>query len=177
VVTRIAPTPTAEATEVPPTPTAKATEIPPPPAFEPPAGFKRYVDTGSGVSLWVPESWTVIEPGPHGGPTILMSYPQDKYVGGEGRKPGDTKCDLYIHPPGVHVADVVPQNRSDPPVTVVSEQEIVLHSGRTGKRFEVDSMGRFLSLVTEVNERAVVLACFGELAPFGEIAATLGATE
>ena len=35
-------------------------------------------------------------------------------------------------------------------------------------------MGRSLSLVTEVNERAVVLTCFGELAPFDEIAVTLG---
>jgi hypothetical protein len=175
VVTEIAPTPTAEATEVPPTPTAKATEIPPPPTFEPPAGFKRYVDTGSGVSLWVPENWTIIEPGPHW--PILQSYPQDKYVGGGRRQPGDTKCDLAIHPLGTSVADVVPRNRSDPPVTIVSESEIVLRSGQTGKRFEVDSMGRSLSLITEVNERAVVLTCFGELAPFDEIAVTLGASE
>jgi hypothetical protein len=38
-------------------------------------------------------------------------------------------------------------------------------------------MGRSLSLVTEINERAVVLTCFGELAPFDEIAVTLGASE
>jgi hypothetical protein len=34
-----------------------------------------------------------------------------------------------------------------------------------------------LSLITEVNERAVVLTCFGKLAPFDEIAVTLGASE
>jgi hypothetical protein len=123
----------------------------------------------------VPENWTIIEPGPHW--PILQSYPQDKYVGGGRRQPGDTKCDLTIHPLGTSVADVVPRNRSDPPVTIVSESEIVLRSGRTGKRFEVDSMGRSLSLITEVNERAVVLTCFGELAPFDEIAVTLGASE
>jgi heat shock protein HslJ len=177
VVTEIAPTPTAEATEVPPTPTAKATEIPPPPAFEPPAGFKRYVDTGSGVSLWVPESWTVIEPGPHGGPTILMSYPQDKYVGGEGRKPGDTKCDLYIHPPDVSVTDAIQALRSDPLATILSEQEIVLQSGELGIKMEVESMGPSNSLFAEVNQRTVVLTCFGELAPFDEIAGTLSASE
>jgi hypothetical protein len=159
-------------------PTATPTDVPPAatPTPELPTGFKRHVDTASGVTIWVPESWTVVEPGPHGGPTILQSYPQDKYVGGERRQPGDTKCDLYVHPPGTSVADVVPQNRSDPPVTVVSEDEIVLRSGQPGRRFEVESMGRALSLVTEVNEQAVVLTCFGDFAPFDEIAVTLGAS-
>jgi hypothetical protein len=106
-----------------------------------------------------------------------VSYPKDKYVGGEALNPGDTKCDLTAHPPDINVADVVPQNRSDPPVTIVSEQAIVLRSGRSGRRFEVESMGRSLSLITEVNERVVVLTCFGELEPFDEIAVTLGVTE
>jgi heat shock protein HslJ len=48
------------------------------PTLEPLAGFRRYVNGPSGVSLWVPESWTIIEPGPHS--PILQSYPQDKYV-------------------------------------------------------------------------------------------------
>jgi hypothetical protein len=34
-----------------------------------------------------------------------------------------------------------------------------------------------LSLVTEVNERVVVLTCLGDLAPFDQIAVTLGASE
>ena len=38
-------------------------------------------------------------------------------------------------------------------------------------------MGRFLSLVAEVNERVVRLTCFGELAPFDEIAVTLDAAK
>ena len=62
-------------------------------------------------------------------------------------------------------------------MTILSQSEIVLQSGRTGKRFEVESMGRSLSLVTEINERAVVLTCFGELEPFDEIAVTLGVEE
>ena len=149
------------------TPVAAATPTP-----EPPTGFRRYVNGPSGVSLWVPESWTIIEPGPHS--PVLQSYPQDKYIGGEARQPGDTKCDLTIHPPGTSVADVVQQLSSSPRVTIVSEQEMVLHSGRSGIRREVESLGRSLSLYTEINERAVVLTCFGELAPFDEIAVTLG---
>ena len=82
-----------------------------------------------------------------------------------------------IHPLGTSVADVTPKNRADPPVTIISEREIVLQSGQMGKRFEIDGMGRSLSLIAEVNERAVVLTCFGELAPFDEIAVTLGASE
>jgi len=160
-------------------PTATPTDVPPAatPTPEPPAGFKRHVDTASGVSLWVPENWTIVEPGPPGGPTILHSYPEDKYVGGEALQPGDTKCDLTIHPPDTSVADVIQLIKSDPSSTIVSEQEIVLQSGRPGTRMEVESMGRSLSLFTEVNERAVVLTCFGQIEPFDEIAVTLGAAE
>jgi hypothetical protein len=167
--TRVPPTP------VPPTatPTAEApTETPA--ALEPPADSKRYVHAASGVSLWVPESWTIVEPGPRGGPTILQSYPEDKYVGGEAREPGDSKCDLTIHPPDVSMTELMTQIKSDPTSTIVSEQEMVLASGRTGTRLEVDSMGRSVSLISEVNGRAVVLTCFGELGVFDEIAVTLG---
>ena len=54
---------------------------------------------------------------------------------------------------------------------------MVLYSGKPGTRLEVDSMGRSLSLVTEVNQRVVVLTCFGDLAPFDQIAVTLRASE
>ena len=109
--------------------------------------------------------------------TVLQSYPKDKYVGGEPFQPGDTKCDLVVHPPDVGVAGLLPRNQTNPPVTVVSQQEIVLRSGRTGMRVEVDSMGRSLSLITEIHQRAVVLACSGALEPFDEIARTLGAAD
>jgi len=186
---RVTPAPTATVvtatpTRVPPTPTAvaTATATPEPPTatpqvIEPPTGFRRYVHGPSGVSLWVPESWTIIEPGPHGGSPILQSYPQDKYVGGEAREPGDTKCDLTVHPPETTVEDVLEQIGSGPLSTILSEQEIVLQSGQMGWRFEINSMGNSLSMVTEVNEQAVVLTCFGELEPFDEIAATLYAAD
>ena len=167
----------ASVTPTPESPTATAVVSATPVVPEPPPGFKQIVDAASGVSLWVPGSWTIVEPGPHGGPTILQSFPMDKYVGGEPFQAGDTKCDLTVHPTGTTVADVAPRSRSDPPLTVLSEQEIVLQSGRPGWRYEVESMGRSLSLVAEVNERAVVLTCFGEFAPFDEVAVTLGAAD
>jgi heat shock protein HslJ len=163
-----APTPVAAATPTEVLPAVAATP-------EPPAGFRRHVDTASGVTIWVPGSWAVVEPGPHGGPATLQSYPPDKYVGGEPLQPGDTKCDLTIHPPGTSVADLVQQLRSSPRNTILSEREIVLQSGRSGRRFEVESMGRSLSLITEIDELAVVLTCFGEFEPFDAVAVTLGA--
>lgn len=175
------PAPTIEPTEIPPTlapptPTTEPTEIAPPPAFEPPAGFKLYQDSVTGISAYVPESWVVtgVVPGEH---AILQSYPEDKYVGGEAREPGDTKCDLAIRPPDVSVADALQALRSDPLATIVSEQEIVLQSGEQGIRREVESMGPSISVYTEVNERTVVLTCFGEFALFDQIAGTLGASE
>ena len=148
----------------------------PPPAFEPPAGFKQYQDSVTGISVYVPESWVVtgIVPGQF---AILQSYPEDKYVGGEARELGDTKCDLTIRPPDVSVVDAIQALRSDTFATIVSEQEIVLQSGELGIRMEVESMGPSMSLFTEINERTVVLTCFGEFALFDEVATTLGASE
>ena len=130
----------------------------------------------TGVSIYVPESWVVIE-GIPGESAILQSYPEGKYVGAGVQHPGDTKCDLTIRPPDIDMASHIQQLRSDPTVTIVSEQEITLQSGKPGIRVEADSMGRSLSLITEVNERVVVLTCFGELEPFDEIAVTIGASE
>jgi heat shock protein HslJ len=170
-------TPTLEQpSPVPATPTAEILEATPTPTIKPPAGFKQYQDSVVGVSVFVPESWVVVEVDP-GRLAILQSYPEDKYIGGEAREPGDTKCDLTIRPPDFDVVSHIQGLKSDPTVTIVSEQEIVLQSGKPGTRFEVDSMGRSLSLFTEVNERVVVLTCFGELAPFDQIAVTLGAGE
>jgi hypothetical protein len=80
------------------------------------------------------------------------------------------------------MADIIQRIRSSPHTTIVSEQEIVLHSGQSGMRFELESMGHALSLITTLqaaagNERTVVLTCFGEPAPFDEIAVTLGIEE
>jgi heat shock protein HslJ len=173
------PTPTlAPATRTPaqPTPTAAAAEPAAPAIFQPPVGFKKYQDAATGISVYVPESWTVTGVLP-GQSAILQSYPEDKYIGGEALEPGDTKCDLTIRPPDVSVADAIRELRSDALATIVSEQEIVLRSGELGIRMEVESMGPSISLFTEVNERTVVLTCFGELAPFDEVAGTLSTTE
>jgi hypothetical protein len=107
----------------------------------------------------------------------LRTYPEDKYIGGEAFQPGDTKCDLTIRPPDIDLAGHIEQKKSDPSVTIFSEHEIILQSGQPGVRLEVDSMSRSVSLVTVINERTVVLTCFGELALFDEIAITFHGIE
>ncbi len=163
-------------TPAPPTPTVQIQEPTVSAAFEPPPGFKQYQDSVVGVSVFVPDSWAVTEIVP-GQSAILQSYPEGKYIGGEVFQSGDTKCDLTIRPPEIDVASLIQQLKSDPVVTIVSEQVIVLQSGNPGTRGEVESLGRSVSLITDVRGRVVVLACFGELAPFDEIAVTLSEGE
>jgi hypothetical protein len=171
-----APTPVPPTATPAPQPTAEPTETPPPPAFEPPAGFMLYQDEVTGVTVYMPESWIVtgIMPGEY---AILQSYPEDKYVGGEGREPGDSKCDLNIRPPDVSLADALQALRDSPMATIVSEQEVILASGEPGVRREVESMGPSMSMYTEINGRTVILTCFGDFTLFDQIAGTLGATE
>jgi hypothetical protein len=147
-----------------------------PPAIAPPAGTKPYQDPETGVTVTVPESWVVTGVVP-GHTAILHSYPENKYVGGEALAGGDTKCDLNIRPAGVSAADFVQQMRDNAAITILSEGELSLASGQPGIRMELESLGRSLSLITEVNGRVVVLSCYGELAPFDEIALTIGANE
>jgi hypothetical protein len=147
----------------------------------PPEGFQQYLDSDTGVSLWVPEDWTIVQAGLQtglpDGTTRLQSYPEDKYVGGEPREEGDSKCDLTIHPADVRVSDLIAQFKSDPLSTIVSEEEIILQSGRSGTRMERESMGTALSLITEVNELTVTFTCFGNTELFDEIAGTIGISE
>jgi heat shock protein HslJ len=142
------------------------------PATGPPEGFKPYQDSVAGVAIYIPESWVVtgIVPGQY---AILQSYPEDKYVGGEGRAPGDTKCDLNISPPGTSAADLIQQWKSNPDTAIIAEGEIALQSGQTGTVIEAENMGRSLSLISDVNGRAVALTCWGEFEPFDAIAVTL----
>ncbi len=142
------------------------------PVPEPLAGWKSYQDSATGVTVHIPESWVVTQILPNES-AIFQSYPEDKYVGGEGRDPEDSKCDLTIRPPDVTFEGHMEGLRSSSTLTVVSEEELILHSGEAGIRVEVESMGPSVSMITEVNGRVVVLTCFGELAPFDEIAATL----
>jgi heat shock protein HslJ len=147
-----------------------------PPVFEPPEGWHPYQDPVTGISIYIPEDWIVtgiIE----GEYAILQSYPEDKYIGGEGRDEGDTKCDLNIRPEGDQAEDLIAQWQSDAMTTIVSEGEFPFQSGLTGQRFVIDSMGRATVFITEINQRVVLLTCFGDFSQVDEIAATLKGLE
>jgi len=132
------------------------------PPVDPAVAIKQYRDSETGVSVLVPADWVVtgIVPGQR---ATLQSY--------------DTKCDLSIRPPDISAVDYVQQTKSNSAITTVSEDEIIPQSGKPGTRIELESMGRSLLLITEIDERVVVLTCFGELAPFDQIAVTLGAAD
>jgi heat shock protein HslJ len=158
------------------TPTLQGLEPTPSPTLEPPAGYKEYRDSIAGISISIPETWSVT--GAIGGKyAILQSYPEDKYVGGEPRETGDSKCDLNIHPAGTTAADIIQQWESEPSTTIISDEELTLDSGLTGRWLILESMGRSAALLTEVNNRAITLTCFGSLDPFEGIAATLNGFE
>jgi len=159
---------------VPSTPTTEVLDPTPMPVFEPPTGFKEYQDSIIGVSVFVPENWVVIEADP-GRLAYLQSYPEYKYIGGEAFQPSDTKCDLNIRPPGSSIDELIQQWTSDSFTTIISNKETILYSGQPGIRIELDSRGRSISVLAEINERVVVLTCFGELAPFDQIASSLNA--
>ncbi|WP_420645376.1 hypothetical protein [Candidatus Leptofilum sp.] len=165
---------TATPTQAVATPTAPMPiPTPPLPVDTPPPGFKVYEDTAVGVTLFIPDSWIVSYEDP-GRLVILQSYPEDKYVGGEGLQPGDTKCDLSFWP-DTSAANLLQQWTSDPNAAVISKQAVTLALGQPGTRLEIENRGRSLSLITEINEQAVTLVCFGEFAQFDDVALTLQA--
>jgi heat shock protein HslJ len=146
------------------------------PTFAPPASFKEYQDVEAGVSLYIPEGWVVtgVIPGQY---AIFTSYPTDKYVGGEVREPGDTKCDLNIRPEDESTEGVIQQWQSDSMTTIVSEDTFTLQTGLMSQRFVIDSMGRATVFLTEINQRIVLLTCFGDFTPVDAIATTLNTLE
>jgi heat shock protein HslJ len=147
-----------------------------PPVFVPPEGFNKYQDPVTGISVHIPENWIVtgiIE----GQSAILQSYPEDKYIGGEMREEGDTKCDLNIRTDGDRAEDLIEGWKSDSMTTIVAEGEFILQSGLSGQRFVIDSMGRATVFITEINQRVILLTCFGDLTQVDQIAATLRALE
>jgi heat shock protein HslJ len=146
------------------------------PTFESPAGFIEYRDSVAGISIYIPEIWVVtgVIKGQY---AIFQSYPEDKYVGGEGRDPEDSKCDLNIQPPGTSAGELIQRWESNELTTIVSDEKIVLLSGLIGQRFIIESMGRSVAFVTEINNRAIVLNCFGNPEPFEKIANTLSGFE
>jgi len=160
----------------PPTLTPEPVDPTPTPNLEPPAGFKEYRDTVMGISIYIPENWTVTGV-INGEYAIFQSYPEDKYVGGEGREPGDTKCDLNIRPAGTRAEELIQQWQSDLMTTIVSEDEFILQSGVTGQRFVIDSMGRATVFITELDQKVLILTCFGDFTLVDEIAVTLKASK
>jgi len=168
VTTTFAPTPVLQPTEV----AASASTS----TLEPPVDFKMYQDHAAGVMLFLPQNWivtNVIE----GQSAVFQSYPENKYVGGEIIEPGDTKCDLNIRPVGTRTKDLVQQWQSDSTTTIVSKEAFTLQTGLTGQRLEIDSMGRAMVFLVEVNQRVVVLNCFGSFIQVDAIATTLRALE
>ncbi len=159
-----------------PTPVAQAAAPTYTPAFEPPTGFKKYQDADTLVSIYIPESWvgTGIVAGEY---AIFQSYPVDKYIGGEAMQAGDTKCGLNIRPEGASADDLLHGWRSHSMTTIVSEQQITLGSGLPGQRFEIASMGIATVFITEIDQRVILLNCFGDFTPVDQIAATLRANK
>jgi heat shock protein HslJ len=165
--------PTQPVNEQPPAETQPAeTTQPPAPQFTLLEGYQEYQDTAMGISIQIPESWAVtgvIE----GQYAILQSYPPDKYIGGEAREPGDTKCDLSLITEGRLPQDILAQWETDDMTTILSAQEITLSSGENAFRVELNSMGPAISLLTQVGEKGVSLICFGDPQPFDPIANTI----
>lgn len=156
--------------------TPEAVEPTQSPDFEPPTGYVEYRDSISGASIYIPENWTVTGV-INGQYAIFQSYPEDKYVGGEARDPEDTKCDLNLYPSATNVDELIQQWEAAPLTSIVSDEEIVLKSGLIGRRFVIDSMGRAVVLVVEINQRIVKLTCFGNFAPVDDIGQTLSGFE
>ena len=104
---------------------------------------------------------------------MFQSYPEDKYVGGEGFQPGDTKCDLNMRLEATTPEDLLSQWSSDSMTTIISQEHVDLASGLSGLRVEVDSRGRSLSMFTVINGQVIGLTCHGALEFFDEIARTI----
>jgi heat shock protein HslJ len=146
------------------------------PTFEPPSGHKEYRDSEAGISIYIPEKWNVtgvIE----GQYAIFQSYPEDKYIGGERREPGDTKCDINLHPSVTSTEALIQLWQNDPMTTILSEDTFILESGLSGRRFLIDSLGQATVFVTEINQGVVILTCFGDFNLVDQIAVTLKAAE
>jgi hypothetical protein len=140
--------------------------------IEPSPGFKPYLDEMAGIAVLVPNRWVWNQVIP-GKSAILQSYPEGKYIGGETFQPLDMKCDFTIHPPSTVLNSQLQIIKSDTMATIISESELIFLSGENGIRLELDSMGRSLLIIAEVNARVVTLTCFGDLTGFDEIAVTL----
>jgi hypothetical protein len=161
----------------PPTSTVEQpSPITPSPTFIPPTGFIEYQDIERRISIYIPENWIVtgVVTGEY---VIFQSYSPDKYVGGEGFQPGDTKCDLSMRLDAATPEDLLLQLSSDSMTTIVSQEEVILASGLPALRVELDSRGLSLSMFTDVKGKVIGLTCFGDYEFFDLIAGTIRALE
>ena len=137
-----------------------------------PEGFIDYSDLGSKVTLSYPESWVVtgiVE----GGYAIFQSYPPDKYVGGEGFQPGDTKCDLNLSVNAGTPEEVLAQWTSDGLSEIVSQEKLTLPSGLPGLRVELEGWGGSFTMFTEINGSMITFTCYGAFEYFDQIAGSI----
>lgn len=155
-----------------PTATPEQPSPTPAPVLVPPDGWQEYKDDGAGVAIFIPGDWyiTGVTPGEY---AILQSYPEDKYVGGGRREPGDTKCDLNLNPSTASVEELILTWEESPITTVLSEQEFTYQSGLTGRRFELDSMGLTRVYTAGFDAGLVKLVCFGNFTIVDQIAGWL----
>lgn len=149
------------------------TVVPTPfPTIAPPADFRLYQLPGSKIGVYIPGDWAVTGEIP-GEFAILQSYPENKYIGGEARQPGDTKCDMRIKPEETNFEDLLLEVRLNPNSTIISEEEVILNAGDKAIRFEINNLGQSLFIVADIEGEVVSLVCFGNLDPFDDIALTL----
>ncbi len=98
-------------------------------------------------------------------------------LGGGMREEGDAKCDFSFEPIGTTVQEKILQLESNSMTTVLSKNEIVLHSGEFGFQYELNNMGSFTLIITEINDRVVTLTCFGDQSFIYEIGSTISAID
>ena len=170
------PVPTLEQIQEEPTP-EPATDTPEPaPSFSRPDGFIDYSDQIAGVTISYPENWIVtgiIE----GDYAIFQSYPLDKYIGGEGFHPGDTKCDLNLSPNAESTEDILAQWTSDGLSEIVSQESLTLASGLPGTRVELEGWGGSYTMFTEIDGRLITFTCYGAFEFFDDIAGSIRPTD
>ncbi|MGB2964497.1 MAG: hypothetical protein WBB69_10985 [Anaerolineales bacterium] len=104
---------------------------------------------------------------------IFQSYPENKYVGGEGFQPGDSKCDLNLRLEVATPEELLSEWASNSITTILSQEQVALASGLPGLRVELDSMGKSLSMFTTIDGRVIALTCHAALEYFDEMANTL----
>ena len=67
--------------------------------------------------------------------------------------------------------------KSNEDITIISEDQMVLNSGQPATRLdiniEMDNIGQSMRVITEINEKVIVLSCVGDYTPVDEIAETL----